>query len=316
MSPQWQLKELAPSGRHFLALTTTDGLARIPFTVLVGAVRTPVALVIAGAHGDEYEGPAAIHDLIHELDPASIRGSIILVPVSNPLAFAAGTRRHPADNGDLNRTFPGKVDGGPSEQLAHLLMQEFALVSDCIFSLHGWSKEGSVLPYAEYAEGDTPAILASRDAAHSLGFQHLHPYRWPVGVLGNAVLTHGIPIVEAEIGGAGTITSEGQALYREVILRFLAHFKIVDFPALLDPKPVIVDHSDLFASQAGLFRSCVEPGDSLLADQEIGTVYAVDGSVLEILRSPRSGTVAILRRLASVQPGDRLLQLFWEREIA
>ncbi len=316
MSSQWQLEELAASRCHSLALTTMDGLARIPFTVVIGAARTPVALIIAGAHGDEYEGPAAIHDLIRELDPHEIHGSVIFVPVANPLAFAAGTRRHPADNGDLNRTFPGKTEGGPTEQLAHLLIEEFALVSDFIFSLHGWSKEGSTLPYAEYAEGDTPAILASREAAHSLGFRYLHPYHWPAGVLGNVVLAHGIPVVEAEIGGTGTITSQGQALYHEVILRFLAHFQMVEFPTMSDPKPMIVDHSDLFASQAGLFRSSVELGDSIVAGQEIGTIRGLDGSVLESLRSPRSGTVAILRRLASVQPNDRLLQLFWDREIA
>jgi predicted deacylase len=315
MSAQWQLEELATSARHSLALMTADG-ERIPFEVIIGAARTPVALMLAGAHGDEYEGPAAIHDLIREIEPRQITGSVIFVPVANPLAFAAGTRRHPSDNGDLNRSFPGSPQGGPTEQLAHLLMEEFALVSDYIFSLHGWSKEGSVLPYAEYAEGDSPAMLASREAARSLGFRYLHPYHWPAGVLGNAVLPQGIPVVEAEIGGTGTTTAQGQALYRETMLRFLAHFGMVEFTPAPEPSPIIVDHSDLFASQAGLFRTSIELGDSVVTGQQVGTISGLDGSLLETLRSPCSGTVAILRRLASVQPGDRLLQLFWATETA
>src|SRR5580658_7182076 len=64
MSSQWHLEELAKSGRHSLRLTTLDGLTTIPFTVLTGEEPTPVALVIAGVHGDEYEGPAAIHALM------------------------------------------------------------------------------------------------------------------------------------------------------------------------------------------------------------------------------------------------------------
>jgi predicted deacylase len=315
MSSQWHLEELAKSGRYSLHLKTMDGLNTIPFTVLTGAERTPVALIIAGVHGDEYEGPAAIHTLIEELDPGKIRGSIIFVPVANPVAFAATTRRHPVDHGDLNRSFPGSPHGGPADQLAHLLIGEFALVSNCIFSLHGWSKEASVVPYAEYGEGDTPAISASREAARSLGFPYLHPYHWPAGVLGNTALTHGIPIVEAEIGGMGTITSAGQTLYRSAILRFLAHFQVLQFPTEPQPEPMIVDHSDLVASHAGLFRSSVELADTVVAGQDIGTVHALDGSLLETLRSPRSGVVAILRRLASVQPGDRLAQLFYQREI-
>ena len=72
MSSQWQLEELATCSRHSLVLTTLDGLSKIPFTVIIGAARTPVGLVIAGAHGDEYEGPAAIHDLL--LETRSIQG--------------------------------------------------------------------------------------------------------------------------------------------------------------------------------------------------------------------------------------------------
>jgi len=312
MSSQWQLEELATCCHHSLVLTTLDGLSRIPFTVVVGAARTPVALVIAGAHGDEYEGPAAIQDLSSELDPCKVKGAVIFVPVANPAAFAAASRRHPADNGDLNRSFPGSVEGGPTEQLAYLLLHEFALDSHRILSLHGWSKEASLLPYAEYALGDTPAMNASREAARALGFRYLHPYHWPVGVLGNAVLAHGIPIVETEVGGNGAITPQGQAFYREVILRFLAHFGLVEFHSQPVQAPVIVEHSDLFASQAGLFRSSVEPGEAVIAGQHVGSISSLDGLVVQILHAPRSGVVAILRRLASVQPNDRLLQIFWE----
>jgi N-alpha-acetyl-L-2,4-diaminobutyrate deacetylase len=312
MSSQWQLEALVGCRRHSLVLTTVDGLSKIPFTVIVGAARTPVALVIAGAHGDEYEGPAAIQDLSSELDPCKVKGTVIFVPVANPAAFAAASRRHPADNGDLNRSFPGSAGGGPTEQLAHLLLGELALVSQCILSLHGWSKEASLLPYAEYALGDTPVMNASREAARVLGFRYLHPYHWPVGVLGNAVLAHGIPIVETEVGGNGTITPEGQAFYREAILRFLAHFGLVEFHSQPMQAPIIVDHSDLLASQAGLFRSTVEPGDAVVAGQHVGTISGLDGLVVQTLHAPRSGSVAILRRLASVQPNDRLLQIFWE----
>lgn len=172
------------------------------------------------------------------------------------------------------------------------------------------------MPYAEYAEGDTPAMKSSREAARVLGFRYLHPYHWPAGVLGDAVLAHGIPIVETEVGGSGTITPQGQHFYREVILSFLAHFEIVEFDRKRVQEPIIVDHSDLFASHAGLFRTSLEPGDAVVAGQPVGTISGLDGFVLETLRAPRSGIVAILRRLASVQPSDRLVQIFWERETA
>ena len=61
----------------------------------------PLALITAGVHGDEYEGPAAIFSLAQLLSPDRVRGTIIAVPVANPAAFAAGTRVHPGDGCNL-----------------------------------------------------------------------------------------------------------------------------------------------------------------------------------------------------------------------
>jgi len=76
------------------------------------AVARTVVLVMAGVHGDEYEGPAAVHDVSAEIDPNAVQGSILLVPVANPWAFHAAARRHPGDGGDLNRAFPGNSAEG------------------------------------------------------------------------------------------------------------------------------------------------------------------------------------------------------------
>jgi len=131
-------------------------------------------------------------------------------------------------------------------------MQEFVLRADCILSLHGWSKEASVLPYAEYPDGSSVAAQKSRDAAHALAFPYLHPYTWPAGVLGDAALRHGIPTVECEIGGMGTTTPEGRARYREVILRFLDHFQLLRFDAPATPQPMLIGHTDVAAHSVGL----------------------------------------------------------------
>ena len=76
-----------------------------------------------------------------------------------------------------------------------------------------------------------------------------------------------------------------------MILRSLAHFGLVEFHKKPGYVPVIVDHSDLFASHAGLFRSSVEPGDAVAAGQQVGTRSGLDGVALETLRAPRPGIV-------------------------
>ena len=86
----------------------------------------PLALVTAGVHGDEYEGPDAVAAFVRDLDPGLLSGSVIAIPVANPMAFAAAQRLSAADGKNLARSFPGRSDGSPTERLAHALFGTFA----------------------------------------------------------------------------------------------------------------------------------------------------------------------------------------------
>lgn len=314
MDSQWHIESLALQSRHALEVHGTDNV-KLPFTVLVGKKNKPAALIMAGVHGDEYEGPAAILDLVEEINPGALDGSIIFVPFANPQAFAAASRRHPGDNGDLNRSFPGDPQGKPTMRLAHLLVSEFVSQADCIFSLHGWGREALVHPYVEYPAGDSETARTSKQAALASGFEYVYPYPWPKGVLGNYALQQGIPILEGEIGGMATITPRGQTLYRGAILRFLAHFNILQ-PEVrsLQHDIHVVHHQEVRASQSGLFQTRLTVGDAVSAGETLGVIRGLDGVHLETLQAPCAAMVGVMRTLSSVTAGDMLFHLFIESE--
>src|SRR5918994_212921 len=81
--------------------------------VAVGQAPGPTLLAIAGVHGDEYEGMAAVREVFAALDPATMSGSLLAIPVANPLAYAARTRSTPSEVDGLNlaRVFPGDAGG-------------------------------------------------------------------------------------------------------------------------------------------------------------------------------------------------------------
>ena len=320
MANHWNPEALEPGSRNALRVEL-EGYAsgvrvEIPFHALVGAKRGPRILLIAGVHGDEYEGVAALHDVADELDPQALTGCVVIVPVANPQAFHAGTRRNPVDLSDLNRAFPGDPSGTITQRLAAVLFEEFVLGSDAFLSLHGWSKEANVIPYAECSLGEGPVVEKSRAAALHLGMEYLHPYIWPPGVLGDAAIRHGIAAVETEVGGMGTITTEGQAITRLIILRFLEFWGVIRFgtapPKSAGLRQKIVDHDDILAGRAGLFRRKVEIGQQVSQGEILGRTFSLGGWCLEELLAPRPGVVAILRMNGSVQPGDRLIQVFRE----
>jgi N-alpha-acetyl-L-2,4-diaminobutyrate deacetylase len=311
MPRQWNIGRLAPHSRNHLEI---DFDVKIPFIVLRGGSESLRVSILAGVHGDEYEGVAALQRIAKELNPQELKGTVIIAPVVNPQAFAAGLRRNPVDGGDLNRSFPGGPDGSVSTRLAKLILDELIDGTAAMLSLHGWSKEALVLPYGEYPIENSEVGRKSKECAAHLGFEYLHPYLWPDGVLGNSALAMGVAAVETEIGGQGTITAEGQALSRQIILRFLDFFGVLPWEEPpIEVAAIEVEHVDLFAECLGLFETTIKIGDRVTAGSQLGVITDLRGGIVQALKAPTAGIVAILRTLASVQPGDRLVQLFFEK---
>lgn len=101
---------------YYVALEhdTLWGEHLIPLTVWVGpqAVAAHGLVAFGSNHGNEYEGPVALKNLLREIETENVLGRIILIPVLNPPAFKSGTRSTVTEDGvNLNRAF---VDGAGS----------------------------------------------------------------------------------------------------------------------------------------------------------------------------------------------------------
>lgn len=59
-----------------------------PIIVVNGSEEGPTLLITSTEHGDEIQGIEVIRQLIHhQIDPQTLKGAIIAIPVMNPLAF-------------------------------------------------------------------------------------------------------------------------------------------------------------------------------------------------------------------------------------
>jgi len=99
------------------------GWVPIPIVAIANGTG-PRVLLMGGNHGDEYEGQVALGKLIRALDPGEVQGRIIILPSANFPAAMAGSRTSPIDQGNLNRSFPGDPDGGPTAQIAYYIESE------------------------------------------------------------------------------------------------------------------------------------------------------------------------------------------------
>jgi len=100
----------------------------------------PRVLVMAGNHGDEYEGQIIVSRLIRELDARQVHGQLILLPMANYPAAAAGSRVSPIGGGNLNRIFPGDPAGSVTRVIAHYI--EHVLMPGCQYLIPVLAKPG------------------------------------------------------------------------------------------------------------------------------------------------------------------------------
>ena len=282
----------------------------VPVKVAVGSRPHPRLVAIAGIHGDEPEGMLSLLDFWSRCDPGKLHGTVVLVPVANPTAFASHQRRSPLDGLDLNRIFPGKADGAPSERLAYRLFYEVIAGADLVFTMHGWYSVGTVVPYVEVPGREEPTACRSLEAAKAAGFRRIREGGWPEGVFGQAANARGIPVIEAEIGGHGMSTPENRAAYVDHLTRLLQYLGILSGSPPPNVDPELYARGQLYAPAGGMLWLAVRVEDEVQAGALLGTITDLHGNQLAEMRAPYAGLVAGVRTFVSVNPGDHVFAFF------
>ena len=94
----------------------------IPLHIVAGAQDGPTLVVQAGASGLEIEPSLILPHVVNELDPAGIKGTLILAPLMNTSGFEFGQVNSAWDDKHLNQLGRGKPDGSVSEQLVQSIL--------------------------------------------------------------------------------------------------------------------------------------------------------------------------------------------------
>ena len=112
----------------------------------------PGAILTGANHGDEYEGPIALHDLANNIDVDKVRGRVIIIPMMNYPAFQAAARVSPIDQLNMNRVFPGQPKGSVTQLIADYITATLLPMCDYVLDIHSGGKTLEFLPFAAYHE--------------------------------------------------------------------------------------------------------------------------------------------------------------------
>jgi predicted deacylase len=119
----------------------------IKITILVERSKLdgPTILLMGGVHGDETNGVAIVRDIIHKKYNKPKRGTIICIPVFNVFGYLNQSREFP-DGRDLNRMFPGSVNGSLASQFAYQFTREIVPLVDYVLDFHTGGSERENFP--------------------------------------------------------------------------------------------------------------------------------------------------------------------------
>lgn len=289
------------------------GAVMIPISVIANG-DGPTALLTGGNHGDEYEGPVALQDLALTLDPAGVRGRVIILPFMNPPAVGAAGRCSPIDGGNLNRSFPGRPDSGPTAKIADYFTCTLVPCADYVLDFHSGGKTLDFVPFAaahvlESKQQEAACIAAMRafNAPYSMTLLEIDN----VGMYDTTVESLGKVFVSTELGGGGTASARSIAIAKKGARNFLIHAGILAGAPAIGPS-VNLDMPDAdcftFAEHDALLEMAVDLGGAVRRGDLIARLWPIErtGVAPKEYHAKRDGLLAARHFPGLVKMGDCL----------
>jgi predicted deacylase len=289
-------------------------LTRIPVSVLASGAEVVLALhalagqagdgptlgISAGIHGDEAVGVEILFHLRRRLDPAAMRGRVLLLPCANPLAYQGNSRNTPLDMTNLNRVFPGDPHGWFTEQLADVITRRFLDGLDAYMDLHS----GGAYPTVDYVYLFTDERL-SRAFGSRLLYRPAHPYE---GTAAGVVAGRGKPSMVIELGGGDVDQAEYVERGVRGIQNVMRALGMLPGPPEPPPPQTVLTEIAIIRPHAGglLIPAVTELGRELPADTVLGRIHHPQTfEELEAIRTPfrRNVTVLVHKTADVVEPG-------------
>jgi predicted deacylase len=303
----------AASGYLRIPPAAGDNGTDIPITVVHGRQPGPVVSIVAGVHGSEYPPILALQELRRRLVARELRGSVILVHCANPPSFFARTVYYgPSDWQNLNRVFPGAVDGTLSYRIADAVIQRVIVPADVLVDVHGGDANEALRSYAAIMlTGDIARDARTRVLGNALGFDRMiettlsMPIPAPARYLTRAAASMGKISVAIESGELGRRDNE----YVQPIVDGLLNLLRVD--SMIPGRPIGHSPRERYASN----RTVVSPvsgilwphsrlGQRLVKGDTLAVVTDLLGESAAVIVSPEDGVVMYQAMTPPISAGE------------
>ncbi|MCQ2406540.1 MAG: M14 family metallopeptidase [Oscillospiraceae bacterium] len=277
--------------------------------------------IVTGTHGDELEGQFVVYELQRRIreNPDLLKGIVDIYPAMNPLGIDSITRGIPAFDLDMNRLFPGNIEGDMTEYLAAGIIDDVK-GSDAVVDIHASNIYLTEIPQIRINELHQKELVPMAEQCN-VDFIWVHSNATVLeSTFAYSLNSIGTPTLVVEMGVGMRITKEYGNQLVDGLLCLMKHLGIWEGEVISPRKPMIstdwTDVSYLNASTGGLFVQTAKHGRMLKQGEVVGEIIdPLEGKVLDTVKAPTDGLLFTIREYPIVDEGSLLGRLL-AKEVA
>lgn len=283
----------------------------IPIGIIRGARPGPTLLVEGGLHGIEIATIAICRQLMEQIDPGALSGTVILAPQLNPWAFLASVRQTPQDAQDMNRVFPGTGGTTLSFQVARVVTSQLLDIADYVIDCHSCNPPSLHFTILG-VEGDGQVQAQSLAMAQAFGYPIVRAGTDYKGTLSGYTLSAGKPTITPEFVFSRRLDALSVATGTTGVLNVLRSLGMltgacepVNVPGAF---PEVLTYQSVFALKGGICYFTKECGDRVTRGETVAELRTIWGEEIEQIVSPVDGVLIAypLQANQAVMSGDKI----------
>lgn len=310
--------EAQPGNKVYGAFKTGETHGRfpvqIPMHIIAGAAEGPTLVIQAGVSGLEIEPALILPQVVKEIDPQTIAGTLIVIPLMNTSGFEFEQVNSVWDNAHLNQLGRGSATGTVSQQMIFQYYQSVIAQANALIDI----RTGAQWSYHHYAGVyRTGAVEQSKALALALGLPQVVLGQPADNSIAHEAATDGIPTVAAYIGGGPGLRDfrdRDLGLVKYAVLNAMRHLKMIDSETVSQNKQVQIIDAHTFIAPNGergfTFMDSSKRGMSVAAGEQLGYIrHPFTGEVVEKITAPRAGVMVHAGTSWPLPPEDHILAI-------
>lgn len=288
-------------------LKVTDNYS-MPMYGICGEEEGKTLVITAGVHGCEYVGVLTARKLWKSLDPKQMKGQVIILPLVNQQGFYEGVKQIvPEDGENINRVFPGKIDGTLTQKIAYVIEKEIYPHADFLIDLHGGDCHEAMEPLVFFPVAAKSLVnKIAREAASYLSVTYRVCSTAKNGLYSYAT-QKGIPALLLEIGGEGKWQESEVEQCESCVYELMSYLNILEAKVSKKEQKEIIRAVYDEAKVSGFWYPMIKPGQMISKGDLLGEIGDLEGNSLQQCRAQLDGEVLYHTTALGIKKGDPLI---------